>query len=292
MPDVVGVRFKRAGRVYYFSPGDLELSMSDWVVVETARGLEAGFVAFEPTQVIESDVAEPLKPVLRKAEPQDLRQMEYHHGKEEEALAKCVAKVHEHNLPMKLVRAEYNFDGSRLTFYFTAYGRVDFRDLVRDLAAIFKTRIELRQIGVRDQAKLLDGLGRCGFRLCCSTFLQEFNAVSIKMAKDQNLPLNPMKISGCCGRLLCCLAYENEQYCQMKANLPVLGQEVTIAAGKGMVIGHNVIKETITVELESKAVVEVPASEVLAEGERKAKPSSRRRRSSKKSSAKAKTPEA
>jgi cell fate regulator YaaT (PSP1 superfamily) len=278
MPDVVGIRFKRAGRVYYFSPGDFDLQVDEWVVVETARGREAGLVTFSPKEVLESDLSEPLKPVLRKAEPEDLQQMEYYRGREEDALAKCTAKVREHNLPMKLVRAEYNFDGSRLTFFFTAEGRVDFRDLVRDLASIFKTRIELRQIGIRDAAKLLDGLGRCGRVLCCASFLQEFNTVSIKMAKDQNLPLNPMKISGCCGRLLCCLGYENEQYCAAMQTLPALGQEVTIAAGKGAVIAQNVIKETVTVELESKATVEVPVSEVLASGERPSKSAIRRRR--------------
>lgn len=262
MPDIVGVRFKRAGRIYYFDPAGLDLQVDDAVVVETARGSEIGTVVIAPKQVLESEIEDPLRPVLRKATPDDLHQLRSFRNKEPEALRKCAEKIAQHGLPIKLVGAEYNFDGSRLTFYFTADGRVDFRELVKDLGATFRTRIELRQIGVRDEAKLRGGFGRCGRVLCCASFLDEFSPVSIRMAKDQDLPLNPMKISGICGRLLCCLSYENETYCCAKQRLPRVGEEVLTSFGLGKVAGVNVIKDTVLIELESKSTVEVPAAQV------------------------------
>ncbi len=262
MPKIVGVRFKRASRIYYFDPGEMELGLDDNVIVETARGSEIGRVVISPTQVLEEQVVEPLRPVLRRAETSDLEMHEEFRDREEQAFEKARERIAQRGLPMKLVRAEYNYDGSRLTFYFIAEGRVDFRQLVRDLASTFHTRIELRQIGVRDQAKMLGGLGCCGRALCCATFLSDFAPVSIKMAKDQNLPLNPMKISGICGRLLCCLGYENEAYCAARCHLPNIDDMVTTPVGSGRVIGINVLKETVTVQLDNKATVEQPASAV------------------------------
>jgi cell fate regulator YaaT (PSP1 superfamily) len=272
VPDIVGVRFKRAGRIYYFDPAGLDLKIDDFVVVETSRGTEVGRVVIAPKQVQESEIGEPLKPVIRRAESQDLHQQQFYKAREREALEKCEQRVAHYHLPMKLVGAEYNCDGSRLTFFFTAEGRVDFRELVKDLAGIFKTRIELRQIGVRDEAKIIGGLGRCGRQLCCSSFLGDFATVSIRMAKDQDLPLNPMKISGICGRLLCCLGYENEQYCALKQGLPRLGEEIAIPTGKGLVVGLNVLKETIMVELESKATLELSAEQVRLAAEKATTP--------------------
>ena len=265
MVEVVGIRFKRVGRVYYFDPAGIELEVGDWVVVETARGLEAGWVVIASKQVLANELAEPLKPVLRKAEAEELRQMEEFRSREKDALVTCEAKVALFNLPMKLLSAEYNLDGSRLVFYFTAEGRVDFRELVRDLAATFKTRVELRQVGPRDEAKMMGGFGPCGRPLCCSSFLCEFNPVSIRMAKEQDVPLNPTKISGVCGRLLCCLSHESEQYREMKEKLPQVGEHVFTPLGEGMVTGCNPLKETVMVQLESEAVVEVPLTDVGSE---------------------------
>lgn len=280
MPEVVGIRFKRGGKVYYFDPAGLDLKVNDYVIVETTRGTEAGRVVIAPTQVLESEIVEPIKPILRRADVNDLHSMELYKSQEQEAFRKAQEKIAQHALPMKLVTAEYSFDGSRLTFYFTAEGRVDFRGLVRELASIFRTRIELRQIGVRDEVKLRGGLGRCGRPLCCASFMGEFASVTIKMAKDQDLPLNPMKISGICGRLLCCLAYENETYCALKEGMPRLGEGVNTPLGQGMVIGLNVLKETVMVELGSKATVEVPAAEIkrLEEQGLTIKPVGRKRR--------------
>ncbi len=262
MPEIVAIRFKRAGKVYYFDPGNIDVKVGDWVIVETSKGQEAGKVVIGRHQVEENTLTEPLKPVLRIASSEDIRKMEMYKSKEQEALQKCREKILQHNLPMKLVGADYSFDGSKIVFFFTAESRVDFRELVKDLAATFKTRIELRQIGVRDEAKFLGGLGRCGQTLCCASFLKEFEPVSIKMAKDQDLPLNPMKISGLCGRLLCCLAYENEFYCQAKQNLPSIGSIIETNFGQAKVIGVNVIKNTINVELESGVTTEIPANKV------------------------------
>jgi cell fate regulator YaaT (PSP1 superfamily) len=262
MPEVVGVRFKRAGKVYFFDPVGLELNEGDHVIVETTRGNEAGRVVIGSKQVLESELGEPLKPVLRRAEPNDIKQVGVFREREQAAFEKCQQKIGAHGLPMKLVGSEYSFDGSRLTFYFTAEGRVDFRELVKDLAGTFRTRIELRQIGVRDQAKMIGGLGRCGRTLCCASFLCDFATVSIKMAKEQDLPLNPMKISGLCGRLPCCLGFENEYYCSQKRQLPRINEAVVTPQGAGQVVAVNVLTGEITVELESKAIVQVAIDEV------------------------------
>jgi cell fate regulator YaaT (PSP1 superfamily) len=262
MPDIVGIRFKRAGKVYYFEPTGVDLKVYDYVVVQTAKGIELGQVTIAPKQVAASEITAELKPIVRKASEEDVKRAQDFTDKENNALVECNKLIARLNLKMKLVTAEYNLDGSRLTFYFTADERVDFRELVRELTAFFKTRIELRQIGPRDQAKLVGGLGRCGRSLCCMSFLSEFNPVSIKMAKEQDLPLDPMKISGVCGRLQCCLAYENTQYREAKAVLPRKGQPVNTPSGNGIVIGGNPLKETVLVELESQAEIEVPLNQI------------------------------
>jgi len=271
MAEIVGVRFKRAGRVYYFDPTDIELKVSDHVVVKTTRGLELGQVVIAPEQVLASEVETPLKPVVRKAEPEDIERAQEFKENEREALSECGKLIAKLNLPMKLLSAEYNFDGSRLTFFFSAAERVDFRELLRELAKRFKTQVQLRQVGPRDETKLIGGFGRCGRPLCCMSFLSEFAPVSIKMAKAQDLPLNPMKISGVCGRLLCCLTYENEQYQAMKEKLPKKGQRVSTASGVATVVGGNPLKETVLVELESKATVELPLSEITIENKQSPK---------------------
>jgi len=267
MADIVGIRFKRAGKVYYFDPADTELEVNDYVVVETARGLELGQVVISPGQVLASDVEKPLKSVVRKAEPEDIQHAEELETKEREALAECGKLIEKLDLPMKLLSAEYNLDGSRLTLFFSAAERVDFRELVRELAKRLKVRVEMRQTGPRDAAKLTGGCGRCGRPLCCTSFLSKFDPVSMRMAKDQGLPLNPMKISGVCGRLMCCLVYENEQYKMMKEKLPKNGQRVSTAMGMAKVIDSNPLKETVTVEFESEATAELPLSEITIEGE-------------------------
>jgi cell fate regulator YaaT (PSP1 superfamily) len=262
MAEIVGIRFKRAGRVYYFDPAGIGLEVNDHVVVKTTRGLELGKVVIAPTQVQDREVSEPLKLVVRKAKPEDIKRTEELQDREEQALiesGKLIAKL---NLPMKLLLAEYNLDGSRLTFYFSAEERVDFRELVKELTGRFKTRVELRQVGPRDEAKLIGGFGRCGRQLCCASFLSEFAPISIKMAKEQDLPLNPLKISGVCGRLLCCLSYESKQYHSLKAKLPKVGQRVSTSKGKASVVGINTLKETVVVELEGETTVELPSSEV------------------------------
>ncbi|HEY8341615.1 MAG TPA: stage 0 sporulation family protein [Calditerricola sp.] len=249
MLEVVGVRFKKAGKIYYFDPGNLPVQIGDPVLVETARGIEYGWVVIGRRQVDEQDVVLPLKNVLRIADEQDAAQMERNREDAKRAYAICKQKIAEHGLPMKLVDAEYTFDRNKLIFYFTAEGRVDFRELVKDLAAVFRTRIELRQIGVRDEAKMLGGIGPCGRLLCCSTFLGDFEPVSIKMAKDQNLSLNPAKISGLCGRLMCCLRYEHETYAQALATLPDVGEEIETPLGKGRVVGLNIFAEQVQVDV-------------------------------------------
>jgi cell fate regulator YaaT (PSP1 superfamily) len=264
MAHVVGVRFRPAGRIYYFDPAGKDLAKGTFVIVETARGIEAGRVVIAPKQVADSELTDPLKPILRQATEDDLRQLLAFKSKEKNALVRCAQRVDFHKLPMKLVEAEYTYDGSRLTFYFTAEERVDFRALVRDLAAQFRTRIELRQIGARDQAKLLGGVGPCGKTLCCSSWLTEFGVVSIKMAKEQGLPLNPSKISGVCGRLMCCLAYENDQYIEAKQGMPAVGTYVNTSSGLGKVVGVNVIKRAVEVMLESGATIQVPVDELEA----------------------------
>lgn len=257
MPNVVGIRFKDSGKTYFFSPDTVDgLLQGDHVIVETVRGPELAKVAYAPRDAELSEIVGELKPVLRRANAGDLRRLEELNSHQDDLLSRCSEKIVEHNLPMRLVKAEYSFDGSRLTFYFTAEKRVDFRNLVRDLARAFRTRIELRQIGPRDEAKLLGGIGPCGRILCCASFLPDYARVSIKMAKDQDLPLNPSKISGVCGRLLCCLSYEHEQYLEMKAELPRRGAWVQTPDGPGEVTTVNTIRETVTVELAGSGVSE------------------------------------
>ncbi len=262
MAEIVGIRFKKAGKVYYFDPAGIDLTVNDYVVVETTRGLELGQVVISPRQVLTSDVDKPLKPVVRKANPEDIERARELEAKTKEALVECGKLIDELNLPMKLLSAEYNLDGNRLTFYFSAAERVDFRELVRELAKRLRVKVEMRQTGPRDEAKLMGGIGRCGRLLCCASFLSEFAPVSIKMAKEQDLPLNPMKISGVCGRLMCCLVYENELYHLMKGKLPKDGQQVSTAMGMAKVVSSNPLKETVTVKLESEAIVELPLSEI------------------------------
>jgi cell fate regulator YaaT (PSP1 superfamily) len=261
---IVGIRFRPAGRIYHFDPQGQTFTTGQYVIVETVRGTEAGRVVIAPKKVAESDLSDPLKPVLRLATEEELRMMLSYKSKEKEALMLCAERIAQHKLPMKLVEAEYTFDGSRLTFYFTADERVDFRTLVRDLAATFRTRIELRQIGARDQAKLQGGVGICGKTLCCSSWITEFGVVSIKMAKEQGLPLNPSKISGVCGRLLCCLAYENDNYIQAKQQMPQLGAILNTPSGPGKVVSINVPTNSVEVMLESGVTIQVPA-ETMAE---------------------------
>jgi cell fate regulator YaaT (PSP1 superfamily) len=264
--DVVGVRFKKAGKIYYFDPGDLPISNGDYVIVETVRGIEFGKVVIAKKQVDENDIVLPLKKVIRIADQKDKLIVEENKKAAEEAYDICLKKVEEHGLEMKLVDVEYTFDRNKVIFYFTADGRVDFRELVKDLAAIFRTRIELRQIGVRDEAKMLGGIGPCGRMLCCSTFLGDFEPVSIKMAKDQNLSLNPTKISGLCGRLMCCLKYENDEYETAKEQLPDLGEMIETPHGVGKVVGLNILERVLQVELVDKErVVEYTIDELMKE---------------------------
>jgi cell fate regulator YaaT (PSP1 superfamily) len=258
----VGVRFKRAGRIYYFDPAGLELDVNDWIVVETTRGLEVARVVIAPKQVLSSELETPLKPVIRKAEKKEVQHSEETEAKEKEALVECAKIVTRIGLPMKLLSAEYSLDGGHITFFFSSAERVDFRELVRELAGRFKVRVELRQVGARDEAKICGGFGRCGRQLCCASFLSEFVPISIKMAKEQDLPLNPMKISGVCGRLLCCLAYEHDFYHDMKAKMPRDGQTVTTPMGFARVVGSNPLKETVVVELETQVTVELPITDV------------------------------
>jgi cell fate regulator YaaT (PSP1 superfamily) len=265
--NVVGVRFKKAGKIYYFDPGDLSIQKNSYVIVETVRGVEYGKVVIAPKQVDENDVVLPLKKVLRIADQKDRMIVEENRAAAKEAYAVCNEKVTTHQLDMKLVDVEYTFDRNKIIFYFTADGRVDFRELVKDLAAIFRTRIELRQIGVRDEAKMLGGIGPCGRMLCCSTFLGDFEPVSIKMAKDQNLSLNPTKISGLCGRLLCCLKYENDEYESAKKALPDLGQVIDTPLGSGKVVGINILGRILKVNIpELDRIVEYTLDEILKEG--------------------------
>lgn len=250
MVNVVGVKFRNSAKAYHFSPGDLhDLQVGEFVIVETARGREAGQIAFTEREVEESEVHGMLKPVIRRATAADLTLMEKYRQQESQARRRCQELAKAQGLPMKVIRAEYNFDGSHLTFYFTAEGRVDFRELVKDLAAEFQTRIELRQVGVRDDVKLLGGYGRCGRPHCCATWLTDFEPISIRMAKQQDLPLSPMEISGACGRLLCCLAYENEFYEEAKRGMPKVGRKIHTPSGEGKVLSVNVFQRTVVVEL-------------------------------------------
>ena len=250
MATIIGVRFKNAGKVYYFDPGEHAMEKGSQVVVETARGVECGEVVIPNKEVAEETIIKPLKPVLRPATQEDIRRSKENAEKEKRAFKLCQEKIAAHKLDMKLVDVEYTFDNSKILFYFTADGRVDFRELVKDLASVFRTRIELRQIGVRDEAKMLGGLGICGRPFCCSQFLGDFQPVSIKMAKEQGLSLNPTKISGCCGRLMCCLKYEQDTYEELLRSTPKLGAIVTSKEGKGTVLEANLLTGAIKVRLD------------------------------------------
>jgi len=268
---VVGVRFHEAGRVYYFDPSDIELEMGDEVIVETASGLEMGEVVITDSVELNGKVSKPLKPVVRKATAKDLEKAEELKQREKDALAECERLVEKIKLPMKLISARYSIDGRRLMISFGAEGRVDFRELVRDLSHGLKVRIEMRQVGPRDEAKLLGGYGRCGRQLCCASFLSEMNPVSIKMAKEQGLPLSPMKISGLCGRLLCCLGYEFEQYRALREKMPREGRQINTPLGEGIVKSINPIKETVAVELQSGVRTEITLDELNGRKEDKVK---------------------
>ncbi len=249
MIKVVGVRFKKAGKIYYFNPVDMNIQKDTYVVVETARGVEFGECVIGIKEISEEDIVAPLKSVLRIATEEDINKHFNNKDKEKEAFEICLKKIQEHELTMKIIDVEYTFDNNKVIFYFTADGRVDFRELVKDLATIFKTRIELRQIGVRDEAKMLGGLGPCGRPMCCSTFLGDFASVSIKMAKEQNLSLNPTKISGICGRLMCCLNYEQSTYEDIRKRMPKVGSIVKTIEGTGEVFSNSTVKESVKVKL-------------------------------------------
>ena len=251
MAEVIGVRFKEVGKIYYFDPDGKKLELDDLVIVETARGVECGVVAIKNKEVSDEEIVHPLKKLIRKATKEDRKRLEENARKEKEALKICEQKVAEHGLEMKLVDVEYTFDNSKILFYFTADGRVDFRALVKDLASVFRTRIELRQIGVRDEAKMIGGLGVCGRPFCCNSFLGEFQPVSIKMAKEQGLSLSPTKISGTCGRLMCCLKYEQEAYTDLLRRTPKVGAIVKTPLGRGLVVEVNLITSTLKVKMDN-----------------------------------------
>ncbi len=273
MIKIVGVRFRQAGKIYYFDPQDLEITRGTHVIVETSRGMEYGTVILPPTDVTDDEVVQPLKSVLRIATPEDDQVEEQNREKEREAYQICQEKIAKHNLDMKLVQAEYTFDNNKLLFYFTADGRIDFRDLVKDLASVFRTRIELRQIGVRDETKILGGIGICGRPLCCSTYLSDFAPVSIKMAKEQNLSLNPTKISGTCGRLMCCLKNEQDTYEYLNRQMPNVGDRVKTDDGlKGEVSNLNVLRQRVKVIVdtgEEKEIREYPVESLKVYSKKK-----------------------
>ena len=274
MVKVIGVRFRRAGKIYYFDPLDFEIQQGDNVIVETARGIEYGAVVLSPREVEEDTIVQPLKSVIRPASLEDDEIERKNKEKEKEAFQICLEKIAKHNLEMKLIDCEYTFDNNKVLFYFTADGRIDFRELVKDLAAIFKTRIELRQIGVRDETKILGGIGVCGRPLCCHSYLTDFVPVSIKMAKEQNLSLNPTKISGVCGRLMCCLKNEEEAYEELNSKLPNVGDIVTTKDGfKGEVQSTSVLKQLVkvivTLENDEKEVKEYHVTELRFKPRRK-----------------------
>lgn len=276
MVTIVGVRFKKAGKIYYFLPGEETLTIDDGVIVETARGVEYGTVVIGPKEVAKDSLVMPVKEVMRKATPKDLQQLEKNEEREEKAFAICLEKIAKRKLPMKLINVEYTFDMNKIVFFFTADGRIDFRELVKDLATVFRTRIELRQVGVRDEAKVLNGIGACGRPLCCSNFLGDFSPVSIRMAKDQNLSLNPTKISGVCGRLMCCLNYEDDLYKKggdlyvkkdrtpspRDIEPPGIGKEVVTDEGVGKVLKVNHHKHTVKVQLEAGRTIDLKWSDV------------------------------
>ncbi len=249
MVKVTGVRFKTAGKVYYFDPGEFELNLGDHVIVETARGMEFGTVAMETSEVSEKDIVAPLKKIIRIANKEDYKRHSENVKKKERAMQLCQEKIDKHGLVMKLIDVEYTFDNSKVIFYFTADGRVDFRELVKDLASVFKMRIELRQIGVRDEAKMMGGIGSCGRSLCCHSWLADFEPVSIKMAKVQSLSLNPAKISGICGRLMCCLKYENDIYMELRRGMPDVGEKIKTPDGIARVVDTNLLENKVMVRL-------------------------------------------
>ena len=274
MTKVIGVRFRQAGKVYFFSPGKLHVKQGDKVIVETARGVEFGRVVTGPKDVKDEEITQPLKSVIRVATEEDKRNEEKNREKEKEAFDICLEKIRNHELDMKLINAEYTFDGNKVLFYFTADGRIDFRELVKDLAAVFRTRIELRQIGVRDETKIRGGIGICGRPLCCHTYLSDFAPVSIKMAKEQNLSLNPTKISGVCGRLMCCLTNEEETYEELNSRLPAIGDTVTTIEGlKGEVQSVSVLRQLVKVVVslddDEKEIREYKAKELRFKPRRK-----------------------
>lgn len=271
---VVGIRFKPAGKIYYFDPADIPLVLDDGVIVETARGMEYGSVVIAPRSVDAAEVVQPLKPIIRKATAKDVRQVEKNKEREKKAFSICLEKIAKHKLPMKLIDVDYTFDMGKIIFFFTADGRIDFRELVRDLAAVFRTRIELRQIGLRDEAKMVGGIGCCGRSLCCATFLGEFKPVSIRMAKGQGMSLNPTKISGICGRLMCCLRYENSLYtsgelkcmsCPHKGDQqkpPAVGRKVMTDDGTGTVLRVHMKDHTVKVQLDTGHTINISWSDV------------------------------
>lgn len=272
MPTVVGIRFKKACKIYYFDPAESGVQKGDNAIVETARGIEFGEVVIGPREIDENQIVSPLKPVMRKATAEDDAKLTENKIREKEAFNICLRKIKNHELPMRLIDVEFTFDVNKIIFYFTADGRIDFRELVKDLAAVFRTRIELRQIGVRDEAKMLGGIGSCGRPLCCATFLGDFEPVSIRMAKDQSLSLNPTKISGICGRLMCCLKYENHLYCKNGTNgcgrrerveIPKMGSKVMTAMGEGKVVGINRSQRTASVQLSADNTIQVEWDEIV-----------------------------
>lgn len=270
MPEVIGIKFRKSPKVYYFAPGDNEFTEGCGVIVETAKGKEYGTVAMLPKDVDDSEVVQPLKPIVRVATPADERRVRDNEARRDETLRLATEKVEKTGLDMKLVDAEYTFDGLKLVIYFTADGRVDFRDLVKELAATFRIRIELRQIGARDECKMLGGIAPCGRACCCSDHMPEYAHVTVRMAKNQNLSLNPAKISGLCGRLMCCLAYENAHYVETNKKMPKMGSTVTTAdKRRGTVVGLNQLKETVRVKYEENdrtEYVDVPLKDVISKG--------------------------
>lgn len=267
MTKVIGVRFRQAGKIYFFSPGKLHVKQGDKVIVETSRGVEFGSVVTGPKDVKDEEITQPLKSVIRIATEEDKRNEEKNRKKEKEAFDVCLDKIRKHELDMKLINAEYTFDGNKILFYFTADGRIDFRELVKDLAAVFRTRIELRQIGVRDETKIRGGIGVCGRPLCCHTYLADFAPVSIKMAKEQNLSLNPTKISGVCGRLMCCLTNEEETYEELNSHLPAIGETVTTMEGlkgevKSVSVLRQLVKVVVNLDNDEKEIREYKANEL------------------------------
>ncbi len=274
MTRIIGVRFRPAGKIYYFAPGKFHIKKGQQVIVETARGIEFGHVVMGPKEVEEDQITQPLKSVIRLANNEDRKIEERNREKEKEAFQICLEKIRKHKLEMKLIDAEYTFDNNKVLFYFTADGRIDFRELVKDLAAVFRTRIELRQIGVRDETKLRGGIGVCGRELCCHTYLSEFAPVSIKMAKEQNLSLNPTKISGVCGRLMCCLTNEQETYEKLNSRLPSTGDTVTTPEGlrgevQSLSVLRQLVKVVVTLENDEKEIREYKASELKFKSRRK-----------------------